>query len=65
MKAKDVMTANVVTVSPDHGVRHAAKIMLDHRISGVPVVGDDGRLAGVVSEGDFLRRSELGASSPV
>ena len=60
MKAKDVMTANVVTVSPDHSVRHAARIMLDHRISGMPVVDDDGRLAGIVSEGDFLRRSELG-----
>ena len=64
MKAKDVMAANVVTVSPDHSVRHAAKIMLDHRISGVPVVGDDGRLVGIVSEGDFLRRSELGGLSP-
>ncbi|RUW60673.1 CBS domain-containing protein [Mesorhizobium sp. M7A.F.Ca.US.008.03.1.1] len=61
MKAKDVMTANVVSVSPDHSVRHAARIMLDHRISGLPVVGDDGRLVGIVSEGDFLRRSELGA----
>ncbi|ANT53855.1 CBS domain-containing protein [Mesorhizobium amorphae] len=60
MKAKDVMTVNVVTVSPDHGVRHAARIMLDHRISGLPVVDNDGRLVGVVSEGDFLRRSELG-----
>ncbi len=63
MKAKDVMTANVVTVSPDHSVRHAARIMLDHRISGMPVVDDNGHLAGIVSEGDFLRRSELGASA--
>ncbi|TIP81168.1 MAG: CBS domain-containing protein, partial [Mesorhizobium sp.] len=61
MRAKDVMTAKIVTVSPDHSVRHAARIMLDHRISGMPVVDDDGRLAGIVSEGDFLRRSELGA----
>ncbi|MGT2467600.1 CBS domain-containing protein (plasmid) [Mesorhizobium atlanticum] len=38
--------------------------MLDHRISGVPVVGDDGRLVGIVSEGGFLRRSELGGLSP-
>lgn len=58
------MTANVVTVSPDHSIRHAAMIMLDHRISGMPVVDDDGRLVGIVSEGDFLRRSELGALSP-
>ncbi|TIS55837.1 CBS domain-containing protein [Mesorhizobium sp.] len=66
MKTKDVMTANVVTVSPDHSVRHAARIMLEHRISGLPVVDDGGHLVGIVSEGDFLRRSELGAemSSP-
>lgn len=64
MKAKDVMTANVVTVSPDHSVRHAARIMLDHRISGMPVVDDSGHLAGILSEGDFLRRSELGAPAP-
>lgn len=61
MKAKDVMTAKVVTVSPDHSIRYAARIMLDHRISGLPGVDDNGRLVGIVSEGDFLRRSELGA----
>ena len=53
------MTRTVVTVSPDHSLRHAAQIMLDHRISGVPVVDDDGRLVGIVTEGDLLRRSEL------
>ncbi|MER9863206.1 CBS domain-containing protein [Mesorhizobium sp. M0185] len=63
MKAKDVMTAKVVRVSPDHSVRHAAQIMLDHRISGMPVLDDDSRLVGIVSEGDFLRRSELGAAA--
>ncbi|TIU56171.1 MAG: CBS domain-containing protein, partial [Mesorhizobium sp.] len=63
MRAKDVMTAKVVTVSPDHSVRHAARIMLDHRISGMPVVDDGGRVVGIVSEGDFLRRSELGATA--
>ncbi|MER8780218.1 CBS domain-containing protein [Mesorhizobium sp. M1006] len=57
------MTANVVTVSPDHSVRHAAQIMLDHRISGMPVVDDDSRLVGIVSEGDFLHRSELGPAA--
>jgi CBS domain-containing protein len=64
MKAKDVMTANVVTVSPDHSVGHAARIMLEYRISGLPVVDDGGHLVGIVSEGDFLRRSELGAPAP-
>lgn len=63
MKAKDVMTADVVSVSPDHSVRHAARIMLDHRFSGLPVVDDDGRLVGFMSEGDLMRRSELGAQA--
>ncbi|GCA52890.1 hypoxic response protein 1 [Sinorhizobium sp. KGO-5] len=60
MNAKDVMTLDVVTVSPDHSVRHAARIMLDHRISGVPVVDDDGRVVGILTEGDLMRRSEFG-----
>lgn len=60
MKVRDVMTIKVVTVSPDHSVRHAAKIMLDNHVSGIPVVDDAGRLVGVISEGDLLRRSELG-----
>ena len=59
MNAKDVMTRTVVTVSPDHSLRHAARIMLDRGISGVPVVDDDSRLVGIVTEGDLLRRSEL------
>lgn len=60
MKAKDVMTTKVVTVSPDHSIRHAAKIMLDNGVSGLPVVDDEGRLVGIISEGDMLRRTELG-----
>ncbi len=63
MKAKDVMAVDVVSVSPDHSVRHAARIMLDHRISGLPVIDDDGRLVGIVTEGDLMRRSELGAQA--
>jgi CBS domain-containing protein len=60
MKAKDVMTAGVAIVSPDNGVRLAAKLMLAHRVRGLPVIDDDGRLVGLISEGDLLRRSELG-----
>lgn len=60
MKARDVMTENVICVGPGHSVRHAASIMLDNRISGVPVVDDDGRLVGMLTEGDLLRREELG-----
>ena len=63
MQAKDVMTANVVSVSPEHSVRHAARIMLDHRISGLPVLDDDGRVVGILTEGDLMRRSELGVQA--
>lgn len=60
MKASDVMTTKVTTVTPDHSVRHAAEIMLDNHVSGLPVVDDSGGLVGIISEGDLLRRSELG-----
>jgi CBS domain-containing protein len=60
MKAKDVMSAEVVTISFKATVFEAAKLMLDRRISGLPVVNDEGHLVGVVTEGDFLRRTEIG-----
>ena len=58
MKAKDVMTGNVISVAPDATVLQAARIMLQHHISGLPVIDKTGRLVGIVSEGDFLRRQE-------
>ncbi len=60
MKAADVMVRDVVTVAPDATVRDLAKTLVDHRISAVPVVDAEGRLVGIVSEGDLLRRTELG-----
>lgn len=60
MRAIDIMTTKVVTVSPGNSIRHAAQIMLDHGVSGLPVVDDEGKLAGIITEGDLLRRSELG-----
>ena len=59
MRARDVMTAEVVTVSPEAGVLDAARLMLDRRISGAPVVDEGGRLVGIFTEGDLMRRSEL------
>lgn len=58
MQARDVMTTNVVTVAPDTPVTDIARLLLEKRISGVPVVDADGRLVGVVSEGDLVRRLE-------
>jgi CBS domain-containing protein len=63
MKVSDVMSRNLVTVMPGHSIRHAARIMLEHRISGVPVV-DAGELVGMLTEGDLLRRVEFGIPRP-
>jgi CBS domain-containing protein len=60
MKAKDIMTRRVISVSPDTTVVEAVRLMLQNRISGLPVVGADGMLVGMVTEGDFLRRAENG-----
>ena len=60
LKARDVMTRKVLTISPDSPVRAVAEFLIDHRISAVPVVGAGGVPLGVVSEGDLLRRVELG-----
>lgn len=60
MRAKDVMTKHIVTVSPETDVRTIARRLIERRISAVPVVDDSGRLVGLVSEGDLMRRRESG-----
>ena len=60
MKAHDIMTANVVSVLPETSVRDVAALMIEKHISGVPVCNASGTLVGIISEGDLLRRPELG-----
>ncbi|MCX7384990.1 MAG: CBS domain-containing protein [Alphaproteobacteria bacterium] len=60
MIAADIMTKNVVTVTPDTTVVEIARILLEKRISAVPVI-ENGRPVGIVSEGDLLRQAEPGA----
>jgi CBS domain-containing protein len=60
MKVGDVMTRRVISVAPDGSIRDAVQLMLQNRISGLPVVDPAGHLVGMVTEGDFLRRSETG-----
>jgi len=60
MRAMDVMTTNVITVSPETTVQEVAKILSERGISGVPVVDAGNRLVGIVSEGDLLHRVETG-----
>jgi CBS domain-containing protein len=58
------MTSKVTTVKPDTPVVEAANIMLRCHFSGLPVVDDSGKLVGIISEGDFMRRSEIGTQRP-
>jgi CBS domain-containing protein len=59
MNAIDVMTAPVITVSPYTAVRDIVAILIDKRISGVPVV-ENGEVVGMVGEGDLVHRHEIG-----
>jgi CBS domain-containing protein len=60
MQVRDVMTGNVITVKADENIIRAARLMLQNDISGLPVVAGDGDLVGMLTEGDFLRRREIG-----
>jgi CBS-domain-containing membrane protein len=54
------MVRAVVTTSPDTTVEALARLMINLGISGVPVLDKDGRLVGIITEGDLLRRVEIG-----
>jgi CBS-domain-containing membrane protein len=56
MFAKDIMTLNVITVGPDLPISDIAKLLIERRISAVPVVDDSNQLLGIVSEGDLVHR---------
>lgn len=56
MNVQDAMTADVITVGPEVSVHKAARLMSDHGVSGLPVVDTDGRLLGLVTEGDLILR---------
>ena len=60
MRAHQIMTRSVVTITPDATILEAADTMLQHHVSGLPVVDAAGKLVGIVSEGDFIRRGEIG-----
>jgi CBS domain-containing protein len=60
MRAGDVMMQKVISVGLDATAAQAVDLMLKHRISGLPVVDSGARVVGIITEGDFLRRAELG-----
>lgn len=59
MNAADIMTRPVISATPETSIEEAARLMLDHRISGLPVV-EAGAVVGMLTEGDLLRRAETG-----
>jgi len=56
MIAKDIMKTDVITVSEDTTIKEIAQILTDNKISGVPVVNQEGKLVGIVTEGDLLHK---------
>ena len=58
MRIEEIMTRDVVTVAPETPLKDVARLLIDHRISGVPVCGANGAVLGVVSEVDILRKEE-------
>jgi CBS domain-containing protein len=62
MRASDIMTLNVSACGPDTTINEIARTLFDRGISAMPVVDTDNRVIGVVSEGDLMRRVELGTA---
>lgn len=54
LNVKDIMTTNPVTVSPGDEVTRAAKLLLEHRVNGLPVVVEEGRLVGIICQSDLI-----------
>jgi len=54
LKARDIMTKDVVTVTPDTDITEAAKLLLDNHFNGLPVVDDKGRLIGIICQDDLI-----------
>jgi CBS domain-containing protein len=60
VRARQIMTRPVITVAPETPIVEAANTMLQRHVSGLPVLNKAGQLVGIISEGDFIRRSEIG-----
>jgi CBS domain-containing protein len=65
---EDIMTRDVITVSPATPIHEAASLMVEHRVSNLPVIDAEGRLVGIVSRADLIRAlavsSVRGTASP-
>ncbi len=63
MNVRDLMTTDVVVVHPETPLKQVAHLLVDHRISGVPVVDIDRRLVGILTEADFLMKEASGQAT--
>ncbi len=64
MRVEEIMTKDVITVSPKTPIHEAAELMIDHGVSGLPVVDDAGSVVGIVSEGDLILREKPRGRAP-
>ena len=58
LKAKDIMTKDVITIHPEATVEELARLLMEHKISGVPVVDNEKKLVGIVTENDLIRKNK-------
>jgi CBS domain-containing protein len=64
LTVEDVMTRDVITVSPATPIHEAARLMVEHRISGLPVIDTEGRVVGIISDGDLIVRQRRQKETP-
>lgn len=58
LKAKDIMTTRMITLAPDTHITEAARILLENRINGAPVIDDEGRLRGILCQSDLIAQQK-------
>lgn len=58
LKVKDIMTRELITVSPQTEIANAAKILLENRINGLPVIDDSGKLVGILCQSDLVAQQK-------
>ena len=63
MKVSDVMTSSVISLAPGNSMLKAARLMVQYGVSGFPVLSQ-GKLVGIITQGDFLRRTEIATERP-
>lgn len=56
--AKDIMTKEVITVHPETEIVHAAKLLLEHHVNGLPVIDQEGRLQGIICQEDLIAQQK-------